>query len=70
MEVKSRIYLLRERKLLSKRDRRGPEWVAKDSAFSRDFYRVKSWDEMGSRWGKLGTYKADGHKWDRVMVSQ
>ena len=58
MEVKSRIHLLREISCL-KRDRRGAKQVAKDSVFSRDFYRARSWVQGG---GRLGAHKADVHK--------
>lgn len=46
-----------------------PKWVAKDSAFSKDFYRAKSQSEAGARWVKMENRRV-GRMWDKTMVNQ
>lgn len=57
-EVKSKIHLLRDRKLLSGRETEGVLSGLPKTVFSGDFYRAKPQGEMGPRWGKMETGKA------------
>lgn len=65
----SKIYLLKERKILPERDTRSLEWFAKDADFSRDFYTVKLQSEAGLMWENTGTHKVS-MRWERTMSNQ
>lgn len=67
-EINSRLYL-GGKKALSERDRRGLQWYAKFSVFSREFYRAKSQCEAGLRYGKQGNLQ-DGYEWSRAIANQ